>query len=246
MHKAARFVRPRRPSFDRILVDMNTQCDLLLPQGAVPVINRFEVLANTRRIMNWVRTESLPVISSMECRRIGEFSRGLPPYCVDRSSGQCKVPITLLPRRLIVHNDITHDIPPNPFLSFQQVILVKRSHDFLQNPKVDRLFQNISANHLVFFGAVAERCVKSAVMSLIARRQSVGVVTDACGAWSAAAADMAMRQMDAKGAVLLTTDELISGAADDRLRSALPAFVPEEKEAAAVGPQHRFEAFCWP
>jgi nicotinamidase-related amidase len=110
---------------------------------------------------------------------------------------------------------------------------------------VDRLIQSHSINHLVFFGALADRCVKSAVMSLIARRQRVGVVTDACGAWSADSADMAMRQMDAKGAILLTTDELISGVADERLRSALPAVVTDEKEAGAAGPQDYAEAFCW-
>jgi hypothetical protein len=61
----------------------------------------------------------------------------------------------------------------------------------------------------------------------------VAVVTDACGAWSAAAAAQSMRQMDAKGAILVTTDELISGGADERIRDSRPDFVPDEDEPAA-------------
>ena len=214
MPKIAGFSKAGRSSFNRILLDMNTQCDLLFPQGAMPVINRGEVFPNIGKIMNWARASSLPVVSSMECRRIGDVSRGLPPYCVDRSIGQRKAPITLLPRRIVMRNDNTLSLPPKPFHRFQQIILIKRSRDFLLNPRMDLLLHTVSANHMVVFGAVAERCVKSVVLGLLARQHRVGVVTDACGGWSISDVDMAIRRMAAKGAVLVTTDELISGAAD--------------------------------
>ena len=232
MLKVSEPAQRRRSSSDRVLLDMNTQCDLLLPKGAMPVINRAEVLPNIRRLMSWARVESLLVISSLECGRIGRSSRGLPPYCVDGSAGQRKIPITLLPSRFVVHNDNTVDIPPDLLHRIQQIILTKRSRDFLSNPKVDRIFQALSVNHVVVFGAVAERCVKSVVLGLLARWNRVGVVTDACGAWSAEAADMAMRQMEAKGAVLVTTDELISGAADEWLRCDRPSFVRDAQTPA--------------
>jgi nicotinamidase-related amidase len=219
----------RRSSSGRVLLDMNTQCDLLLPKGAMPVTNRAEVLPNIRKLMCWARAESLRVISSLESRRIHEFGRGLPAYCIGGSVGQRKIPITLLPRRLVVEDDNALDVQPDPFRGIQQIILMKRSLDFLSNPKMDRLFHALSVNHVVVFGTLAEQCVKSVVLAFLARWYSVGVVTDACGAWSAEAAEMAMRQMEAKGAVLVTTEELISGAADEWLQNRRPIPVSEEE-----------------
>ena len=243
MHKLSGFTETGRSSTGRVLLDMNTQCDLLLTHGAMPIINRAEVLPNLRRLMIWARNESLPVVSSLECRRADELGRGLPAHCMEDSVGQRKVPITLLPKRLVVQDNNALDVQQNPFRGIQQIILMKRSRDFLSNPKVDRLFQALSVNHFVVFGAIAERCVRSVVLSLLARWQGVGVVTDASGGWSAAAADMAMRQMEAKGAVLVTTEELISGAADDRLQIKRPALVAEEEESAAHGPDCYAETF---
>lgn len=223
----------RRFSFDRVLVDMNTQCDLLLPRGALPVTNRTEILPNIRKLMNWARISSVPIISSLECHRAGESSRGLPPYCIDRSTGQRKIPFTLMPRRMVVMGDNTLDIPPEPFRKFQQIIITKRSRDFLSNPKADRLFHSLSVNHLVVFGTVAEHCVKAMVLGLLARQHRVAVVTDASGSWSAGDSELAMRQMDAKGAVLVTTDELISGAANERIQNSRIEVVTQEDEAEA-------------
>jgi nicotinamidase-related amidase len=217
-------------SFERIILDMNTQYDLFLPRGLMPVVNRADALPNIGRIMKWAREIPVPVLSSLECRRIEASARGLPAYCIDRTLGQQKVPITLLPTRIIVQDDETANVSPNLFTNYQQVVLIKRSRDFLSNPKVDRLFHALSVHHVFVIGAVTEYSVTPTVIGLLARGDRVAVVTDACGTWSSDAGEQAMRQMAAKGAVLVTTDELISGAADDRLRSTRPVLVPDEEE----------------
>ena len=208
----------RRNSFERVLVDMNTQCDFLLPTGALPAANRAEVLPNIRRIMNWGRISGVPIISSLEAHRHGESQRGLPLHCVDRSSGQKKLPFTMMPRRMMLFGDNTLDLPIDPFRRFQQVIFTKRDRDFLSNPKADRLIHSIRADHYVVFGVIAEYCIKAAVLGLIARRQFAVVVSDACGYWSANEGELSLRQMEAKGAVLITTEELVTGSADARIK----------------------------
>lgn len=204
----------------RVLVDLNTQCDFLLPKGALPVWNRKDILPNIRKLMSWARTTRVPVISSLEAHRAGESRKGLPPHCVDRTNGQKKLPFTLLPKRLILMGDNTIDVPFQIFRRFQQVIFTKRDRDFLNNPKADRLVNNIEVNHMIVFGVVTEYCVKAAVLGLMTRRHRVVVVSDACGYWSSSDHDLALRQMDAKGAVLVTTDELVNGVADERIRAA--------------------------
>ncbi|MBN2562150.1 MAG: isochorismatase family protein [Phycisphaerae bacterium] len=207
----------QRSSFNRILVDMNTQCDFLLPKGALPVVNRGRILPNIRRIMNWGRIEGVPIISSLECHRNGEPGNGLPRHCVDRSSGQKKLPFTLMPRRIILHGDNTLDLPLEPFRRYQQVIFTKRNHDFLSNPKADRLINHTRAKYIAVFGVLAEHCVKTAVLGLLARHRRVVVIRDACGYLSYGDAELAFRQMAAKGATLVTTEQLLSGEVDARL-----------------------------
>jgi len=222
----------RRQWFDQILVDLNTQCDFLLPRGALPVANRSHILPNIRKIMNWARINRLPVISSLESHRTSESFRGFPPYCVDRTNGQRKLPFTLLPRRVLVHGDNTLDLPCEAFRRYQQVIFTKRDRDFLTNPKADRLINSIDFAHLIVFGMIAEHCVKAAVLGLLARQFRVVVVGDACGHWSPGDGELSLRQMEAKGAVMTHTDELVSGALTERL-----AGVEAECRAAAMAAQ---------
>lgn len=233
------------PLHSSILLDLNTQYDLFLSKGALPVVNRVEAMSNIGRIMSWARLKSVPVVSSLESFSGDARPTGLPPYCIDRSLGQRKVPLTLLPRRTVVHDGQAVDVSLTLFNRYQQVILYKRSRDFLSNPKVDRLFTSMS-NHQVFvLGAVAEQCVTLTVIGLLAQGHRVAVIADACGIWNIDAGTQAMRQMDAKGAVLVSTNETVCGGAEERLQEFLPADEREEFESRASSLQHTDEPFCW-
>jgi nicotinamidase-related amidase len=199
----------------------------------MPVANRGTAMPNIRRLMTWARLEQVPIISSLEAHRMGESPNGLPPHCIDRSPGQRKLPFTLMPRRILVMGDNTTDLPSDAFRRFQQVILTKRNVDFLTNPKADRLINSVGVDHFIIFGISAAHCVKAMVLGLIAQHNHVVVVTDACGWWSQGDADHSFRQMDAKGAVLVTTEELVSGAADERIRTQRPLHVLEMSERTA-------------
>lgn len=203
----------RRNGFDRVLVDLNTQCDYFLPGGAVPVANRVDIIPNIRRLMEWARLQSIPVISTINAHRPGDASilRGAPPHCIDRTPGQRKLPFTLLPRRILLDGDNTMDLPNDLFSRYRQVIFVKRSKDLVGNPKADRLISELPARHLIVFGAIAEFCVKASVLALVTRLRNVIVVEDACGTWNSADAGISLRQMSAKGAFLMSVDQIING-----------------------------------
>ncbi len=228
--------RTRRRSHDWVLIDMNTQCDFLLPKGALPVANRADALPNIRRVMNWGRVGGTPIMSSLECHRPGESLNGFPAHCVDRTNGQKKLPFTLMPRRIVLHGDNTLDLPHDPFRRYQQIIFTKRNGDFLSNPKADRLVNSISVRCFVVFGVLVEHCVKLAVLGLLARRRQVVVVRDACGHWCASGAELAFRQMFAKGAIVVTTEELITDQVEAKLAARpVPAEAEEETTAAKPG-----------
>ncbi|MCK6483593.1 MAG: cysteine hydrolase [Phycisphaerae bacterium] len=222
----------RRAEPHRIALDLNTQCDFLLPRGAMPVANRSDILPNIRRLMEWIRAEGVPVVSSVDAHRPGEPMNGVPRHCIDDTQGQRKVPFTLLPRRVWLQADNTLDVPGDLFSRYQQAIMAKRSRDFLSNPKADRLMSDLSPKYFIVFGVATEICVKSVVLGLIARRRQVVLVADALGHWNAADADLAVRQMIAKGAVPVATEELVSGRP-----VSLPETAPASEAATVEEPQ---------
>lgn len=198
----------RRKGCDRVLIDLNTQCDYLLPRGAVPVANRSEIIPNIRRLFEWARHWAVPVISSLDAHRPDEAFHGVARHCVDRTPGQRKLPFTLLPRRILLDGDNTLDLPPDILLRYRQIIFAKRSRDLLGNPKADRLLTDMTMTHHIVFGILSEHCVKATVLALLTRQRNVVVVRDACGHWNGNEAELALRQIEAKGAYLATTDQI--------------------------------------
>jgi len=193
-----------------VVVDVNTQRDFCNIDGAFPVQNAEDLLPQLRRVVAWAKRNYAPVVSSVESHRPLELSdSGFPiECCVDGSGGQQKLDFTLFPRHAWIEADNTLAIPMDLFSQFQQVIFQKRTDDLLSNPKADRLLSQLPADEFVLFGTGVETSVKVLALALMARGKRVAVVRDACGYWSRSTADLAFRQVAAKGATVICVDEL--------------------------------------
>ncbi len=197
-------------TFPCVLIDLNTQCDFFDPTGACPVVDSHYMHRDLRRVVAWARRNQAPVVSSMDSRRKVETGRnGHARYCIEGSAGQSKLPFTLLPNRVFVAGDNTLAISTDLFHRHQQVIFPQRTPDLFANPKADRFMTQLHAEEFILFGAVTESEVKAVALGLIARHKRATVITDACGCWNRSESELSLRQMAAKGANLLTTDELL-------------------------------------
>jgi nicotinamidase-related amidase len=204
---------------DCLVIDVNTQFDFCDPEGAFPVANLGSVIPAMRRVVAWVKRNYAPVVSSIESHRPFELSdSGTPICCVDGSGGQRKVDFTLFPLRATIEVDNTLGMPIDLYKHFQQIIFRKRSHDLLANPKADRLLSYLPVSELIVFGTGMESSIKALALALRARAKSVTVVLDACGYWDRAAADLALRQMVAKGTSVITSRELLLRKLEGRYR----------------------------
>jgi len=193
-----------------VLIDLNTQRDFFDPAGACPVVDPHEMHRELRRVIAWAKRNQAPVVSSMDSRRRVEMARnGQTRYCVEGSNGQGKLPFTLLPNRVFVAGDNTLAISTDLFHRHQQVIFPQRTADLFANPKADRFMTQLHVDEFILFGAIAECEIKAVALGLIARHKRATVVTDACGCWNRSESELSFRQMAAKGATLLTTDELL-------------------------------------
>ena len=205
--------------YECVVVDLNTQRDFCEYNGAFPVANLHELIPALRRVVAWAKRNYAPVISSIESHRECELSNsGHPIHCVDGSGGQQKIGFTIFPRRTDIEVDNTLALPVNLFKRYQQVIFRKRTDDLLLNPKADRLLTYLPVLEYVVFGNGLESSVKALALSLLTREKQVTIVVDACGYWHRPTADLAIRQMAAKGAQLTTVNELVTRKLDRRLR----------------------------
>ncbi len=194
-----------------VVLDLNTQRDFLERSGAHPVANLETLLPTLRRLVAWIKRNHAPVVSSIDAHRTSELKpTDEPIHCLDYSKGQRKVAFTICHRFTSVEFDNTLCVPADMFTHYQQLIFRKRDDDLLDNPKADRFLTQLSAEEFIIFGNGLERSVKMLALGLLARDKNISVVVDACGYWSRAKADLALRLMAAKGAKLLTVDELIS------------------------------------
>jgi len=193
-----------------VVVDVNTQMDFCESGGAFAVANADTLIVGLRHVFAWIKRNQVPVVSSMESHRPFELSdSGQPIHCVDGSNGQRKLPFTLLSCRTRIEVDNTFSIPFDLFTTYQQLIFRKRTDDLLSNPKADRLLTQLPVKEFILFGTGFECSVKALALALLTRGKSVTVVSDACGFWSRARMDLAARQIAAKGATIISVDELL-------------------------------------
>jgi len=186
----------------RILVDIDTQRDLLLPQGRDCVKNHREVLANIRRVIAWARRKNIRVISTARTHPISDPRWGV---CLAGDEGARKVRYTVRRRHIVFDADGCTDLPRDLLRQYDQVILHKRCIDPFDEPRADRILSELKVTEFIVFGAVTEEAVKATVLGLLARRKNVAVLVDAVGWRNKAAAEVALRQMEAKGASLVFT-----------------------------------------
>lgn len=194
----------------RVLIDVCTQNDFLDAGAILQVSNRETLVRNLKRIFQWIRLHGLGTVSCIESHRPTEMLTGFPLHCIDDTPGQAKPEFTLLPPWFLVEADNCLCLPPDLCAKYRQVIFRKRGRDVLGNPKADRFLTHLGADEVIICGVGLERAIRSLALGLLARHQRVTVVIDACGYWSQADADLASRQLAAKGIRLLTTEELIT------------------------------------
>ena len=190
----------------RIIVDIDTQRDFLTAEGQACVRNHRRVLTNIRRVAAWARAHGIHMISTAQ---IYNGSNGhKAKYCIGGTDGQKKISYTLRGKRFCYEADGNTDLPRDILRTYKQVVLNKRAVDPFVEPRIDRLFTELRADELILIGACAEDAVKATALGLLHRNKKVTLVTDAIGTHNKSAADMAMRQVQAKGARLIDTKTL--------------------------------------
>lgn len=196
-----RFLRRR---VRRILIDVDTQVDLLVGQNH----DNFQLLRHFRRLIAWARVNGIPVISTTIANRPNGLNGDHVSCCVEGTQGQRKIRYTTLPEHIIFGADNCQDLPRHILSDHQQVIFEKRSADPFAHPRADRLLTNAKGDEFIVFGMGLTTAIEYTVLGLLRRGRNVLVVTDAVAMEKGRDAIITLRKLEAKGAKLVQTETI--------------------------------------
>lgn len=194
-------IRPIRLRRKRVLVDIDTQKDLFLADGAACVRNHRRILMNIRRALAWARIKHIRMVSTVLCAT----GRNGDKFCITGTKGQEKISYTFRNKRLEFQADGCTDLQKDIFIHHDQIILNKRCEDPFDEPRAERLLTELKADEFIVIGGLAEGAVLATVLGLLQRGKHVTVFIDAVGTHNRHQADIALRKMKAKGATLIET-----------------------------------------
>lgn len=194
-------IRPIRLRRKRVLVDVDTQKDLFLADGAACIRNHRRILMNIRRALAWARVKHIRVVSTELCKP----DKNGDKFCIAGTKGQEKISYTFRKRRLEFQADGCTDLQKDIFVHYDQIILNKRCEDPFDEPRAERLLTEIKADEFIVIGGLAEGAVLATALGLLQRGKHVTVFIDAVGTHNRHKADIAFRKMKAKGATLIET-----------------------------------------
>jgi nicotinamidase/pyrazinamidase len=188
-------------------VDVDSQVDFMLPGGRLYVPHAEEIIPQLRELMLWARAHQLPIVSTSDAHAPDdpEFAQW-PPHCVAGTPGQQHIPETRFPDAVVIENAPDAFHLPRGWVG--QIIVEKRVYDFTTNVNIEAILASLAQPRFAVFGVATEYCVRSSVLALRKRNLPVAVVRDAIKAISEEEGRMAMEEMVAAGAQLVTTAEV--------------------------------------
>jgi len=198
------------PEHKMVFVDVDTQADFMLPTGSLYVPGAEQIIPNLARLVEFARGHDVPVVSSADAHSLSddEFQQ-FPPHCVKGTSGQKKLPETLLAKWKVLPNEQQPEPEAEEIARCRQWILEKQKFDLFTNIHAAFLFEKLDAGQYVVFGVATEYCVREAVLGLLQQGRPVTVVEDAIRAIEAGSGQAALQEMQNAGARLLRTQELL-------------------------------------
>jgi nicotinamidase/pyrazinamidase len=167
----------------RILWDVDTQVDFMLPGGKLYVPGAEETAPAMRRLVEAARAAGVVHVASADDHELGDdeistapdFSTTYPPHCLRGTPGARKVPETeqLDPVPLALSP------VPDGYLEGREFLLLKKHFDVFTNPHADRLLALLDPEEIIVFGVATDVCDDAAIRGFLERGRRVRFVEDA-------------------------------------------------------------------
>jgi nicotinamidase/pyrazinamidase len=195
----------------RVLWDVDTQVDFVLPEGKLYVPGAEKATPAMARLVDAARAGGVPHVASGDDHELTDheiaeepdFQATYPPHCLRGTRGAEKVPETRqddpVPLGL---TDV-----PDRWLRGREFLLLKKHFDVFTNPNTDRLLNLLDPDEVVLFGVATDVCDDAAIRGLVERGIPVAFVEEAARGLDDARTATALTDWRRLGVRFATLDE---------------------------------------
>lgn len=221
-----------------VLWEVDAQADFMLPGGKLYVPGAEKIIPKINRLVDEARQGRVFLISSADAHLPDdpEFQQW-PPHCVKGTPGAELIPEARTAPLLVIPNQRDFAFPDD-LGAYKQILLEKNTLDVFDNPNTGALLAWVNmqpahsqphsgtsaesdvASNFVVFGVVTEYCVLRAADGLLRRGHRVSIVEDAIQSLDAAKGREILRDLQTRGAQLVTTERALALIAGNASHSA--------------------------
>ncbi len=167
----------------KILWDVDTQVDFMLPDGKLYVAGAEQTIPAIGRLVRGVREAGLVHVASADDHELTDdeiadepdFQTTYPPHCLRGTRGARKIPET----------EQEDPVPiglgkfPERYLEGREFLILKKHFDVFTNQNTDRLLARLGPDEVILFGVATDVCDDAAIRGLLERELRVRFVEDA-------------------------------------------------------------------
>jgi nicotinamidase/pyrazinamidase len=172
----------------RLLWDVDTQVDFMLPEGKLYVPGAEETIPAAKRLVEWARDHGIVHVASADDHELTDpeisdepdFANTFPPHCLRGTRGAQKVPETEQADPLpLASLPIPPGLIPQWIEGRRELLLLKKNFDVFTNPNTDPLLRVLDPDEIVVFGVATDICDDAAIRGFLARGRRVLFVEEA-------------------------------------------------------------------
>jgi nicotinamidase/pyrazinamidase len=199
----------------RILWDVDTQVDFMLPDGKLYVPGAEQTMPAMRRLVDAARGAGLVHVASADDHELTDaeisdapdFQTTYPPHCLRGTRGARKIVETEQEDPV----PITLEALPERYLAGREFLLLKKSFDVFTNPNTERLLEHLDPDEIVVFGVATDVCDDAAIRGFLQRGRKVRFVEDAARGLDEGRVSACTAAWREQGVAFTTVGEVIKG-----------------------------------
>ena len=203
----------------RILWDVDTQVDFMLPDGKLYVPGAEETAPAMRRLVEAAREAGVVHVASADDHELTDpeisdepdWRNTYPPHCLRGTRGAEKIRETEqsdpLPLSLVPYPP---GLLPGLLEGRREILLLKKNFNVFTNPNTDALLDALDPDEIVVFGVATDVCDDAAIRGFLARGRRVVFVEDAARGLDAERTAAALDAWREAGVAFASTDEAIT------------------------------------
>jgi nicotinamidase/pyrazinamidase len=174
----------------RILWDVDTQVDFMLPHGKLYVPTAEETIPAMERLVRAASEAGVVHVASADDHELTDpeivfdaepdFRNTYPPHCLRGTTGAEKVPETKQEDPLPLGSlPFPPGLVPGLVEGRREILLLKKNFNVFTNPNCDPLLDALDPQEIVVFGVATDVCDDAAIRGFLQRGRRVVFVEDA-------------------------------------------------------------------